>query len=151
MGLHQDARRALNRLHDRSYPSIGCAPYTRAVWPGGEHVRFGRFLPGRRSQPSGAGVPGLVRGVIAFMNTSTTRLAVFLVFPALLPGCGGGGGGDALSFRWTMEVPAGSRAWVNSDSRNRPVHQGSSGPRCLRQRGLEEVNANVELKRLLPA
>ncbi len=31
-----------NRLHDRSYPSIGCAPCTRAVEPG-EDVRAGRW------------------------------------------------------------------------------------------------------------
>lgn len=31
-----------NRLHDKNYPSIGCAPCTRAVAPG-EHVRSGRW------------------------------------------------------------------------------------------------------------
>ena len=31
-----------NRLHDKGYPSIGCAPCTRAVAPG-EHVRSGRW------------------------------------------------------------------------------------------------------------
>jgi phosphoadenosine phosphosulfate reductase len=31
-----------NALHDRRYPSIGCAPCTRAVQPG-EHVRSGRW------------------------------------------------------------------------------------------------------------
>lgn len=31
-----------NRLHDRGYPSIGCAPCTRAVKPG-EHARSGRW------------------------------------------------------------------------------------------------------------
>lgn len=31
-----------NRLHDKGYPSIGCAPCTRAVAPG-EHVRAGRW------------------------------------------------------------------------------------------------------------
>jgi len=31
-----------NRLHDEGYPSIGCAPCTRAVAPG-EHVRSGRW------------------------------------------------------------------------------------------------------------
>ena len=31
-----------NELHDRSYPSIGCAPCTRAVEPG-EHRRAGRW------------------------------------------------------------------------------------------------------------
>ena len=31
-----------NRLHDRGYPSIGCAPCTRAVAPGGD-IRSGRW------------------------------------------------------------------------------------------------------------
>src|SRR4029450_3040782 len=31
-----------NRLHDQSYPSIGCAPCTRAVKPG-ENLRAGRW------------------------------------------------------------------------------------------------------------
>jgi phosphoadenosine phosphosulfate reductase len=31
-----------NRLHDQGYPSIGCAPCTRAVTPG-EHLRAGRW------------------------------------------------------------------------------------------------------------
>ena len=31
-----------NRLHDKGYPSIGCAPCSRAVTPG-EHVRSGRW------------------------------------------------------------------------------------------------------------
>ena len=31
-----------NKLHDKGYPSIGCAPCTRAVAPG-EHVRSGRW------------------------------------------------------------------------------------------------------------
>ncbi len=31
-----------NRLHDKGFPSIGCAPCTRAVAPG-EHVRSGRW------------------------------------------------------------------------------------------------------------
>lgn len=31
-----------NKLHDRNYPSIGCAPCTRAVAPG-EHPRAGRW------------------------------------------------------------------------------------------------------------
>ena len=31
-----------NKLHDQGYPSIGCAPCTRAVAPG-EHVRAGRW------------------------------------------------------------------------------------------------------------
>ncbi|HEY6897750.1 MAG TPA: phosphoadenylyl-sulfate reductase [Rhodocyclaceae bacterium] len=31
-----------NKLHDKGYPSIGCAPCTRAVQPG-EHVRAGRW------------------------------------------------------------------------------------------------------------
>ena len=31
-----------NALHDRGYPSIGCAPCTRAVQPG-EDVRAGRW------------------------------------------------------------------------------------------------------------
>jgi phosphoadenosine phosphosulfate reductase len=31
-----------NRLHDRGYPSIGCAPCTRPVKPG-EHIRAGRW------------------------------------------------------------------------------------------------------------
>ncbi|CAG4885025.1 Thioredoxin-dependent 5'-adenylylsulfate reductase [Georgfuchsia toluolica] len=31
-----------SRLHDKGYPSIGCAPCTRAVAPG-EHVRSGRW------------------------------------------------------------------------------------------------------------
>jgi phosphoadenosine phosphosulfate reductase len=31
-----------NRLHDKGYPSIGCAPCSRAVAPG-EHVRSGRW------------------------------------------------------------------------------------------------------------
>ncbi len=31
-----------NRLHDEGYPSIGCAPCTRAVAPG-EHLRSGRW------------------------------------------------------------------------------------------------------------
>jgi len=31
-----------NRLHDRNYPSIGCAPCTRAIQPG-EDVRAGRW------------------------------------------------------------------------------------------------------------
>jgi phosphoadenosine phosphosulfate reductase len=31
-----------NALHDRGYPSIGCAPCTRAVQPG-EHERAGRW------------------------------------------------------------------------------------------------------------
>ncbi|HQR04320.1 MAG: phosphoadenylyl-sulfate reductase [Proteobacteria bacterium] len=31
-----------NRLHDKGYPSIGCAPCTRAVQPG-EHLRAGRW------------------------------------------------------------------------------------------------------------
>lgn len=31
-----------NRLHEKNYPSIGCAPCTRAVAPG-EHVRSGRW------------------------------------------------------------------------------------------------------------
>jgi phosphoadenosine phosphosulfate reductase len=33
---------AYNALHDRGYPSIGCAPCTRAVQPG-EHERAGRW------------------------------------------------------------------------------------------------------------
>jgi phosphoadenosine phosphosulfate reductase len=31
-----------NKLHDKGYPSIGCAPCTRSVQPG-EHVRAGRW------------------------------------------------------------------------------------------------------------
>jgi phosphoadenosine phosphosulfate reductase len=31
-----------NALHDRGYPSIGCAPCTRAIKPG-EHPRAGRW------------------------------------------------------------------------------------------------------------
>ena len=31
-----------NKLHDKGYPSIGCAPCTRAIAPG-EHVRAGRW------------------------------------------------------------------------------------------------------------
>jgi phosphoadenosine phosphosulfate reductase len=31
-----------NRLHDRGYPSIGCAPCTRAIEPG-EDIRAGRW------------------------------------------------------------------------------------------------------------
>lgn len=31
-----------NKLHDKGYPSIGCAPCTRAIQPG-EHVRAGRW------------------------------------------------------------------------------------------------------------
>lgn len=31
-----------NKLHDKGYPSIGCAPCTRAVKPG-EHIRAGRW------------------------------------------------------------------------------------------------------------
>jgi len=31
-----------NKLHDRGYPSIGCAPCTRAVRPG-EPLRAGRW------------------------------------------------------------------------------------------------------------
>ena len=31
-----------NKLHDRFYPSIGCAPCTRAVTPG-EDIRSGRW------------------------------------------------------------------------------------------------------------
>jgi phosphoadenosine phosphosulfate reductase len=31
-----------NRLHDQGYPSIGCAPCTRAVEPG-DHIRAGRW------------------------------------------------------------------------------------------------------------
>jgi phosphoadenosine phosphosulfate reductase len=31
-----------NALHDRNYPSIGCAPCTRAIQPG-EDVRAGRW------------------------------------------------------------------------------------------------------------
>jgi phosphoadenosine phosphosulfate reductase len=31
-----------NALHDRGYPSIGCAPCTRAIQPG-EDVRAGRW------------------------------------------------------------------------------------------------------------
>ena len=33
---------ALLALHDRNYPSIGCAPCTRAIQPG-EDVRAGRW------------------------------------------------------------------------------------------------------------
>ncbi|MGQ9629099.1 MAG: phosphoadenylyl-sulfate reductase [bacterium] len=39
-----------NSLHDRGYPSIGCAPCTRAIEPG-EHIRAGRWwweLPEQR-------------------------------------------------------------------------------------------------------
>jgi phosphoadenosine phosphosulfate reductase len=42
VGLHQGQRRTLQRLHDRGYPSIGCAPCTRAVQPG-EDIRAGRW------------------------------------------------------------------------------------------------------------
>ena len=38
----QTNRLPVNRLHERGYPSIGCAPCTRAVAPG-EHPRAGRW------------------------------------------------------------------------------------------------------------
>jgi phosphoadenosine phosphosulfate reductase len=38
----RDNRVPYNTLHDRGYPSIGCAPCTRAVNPG-EHARAGRW------------------------------------------------------------------------------------------------------------
>ncbi|GIX22131.1 MAG: phosphoadenosine phosphosulfate reductase [Gammaproteobacteria bacterium] len=55
-----------NVLHDRFYPSIGCAPCTRAITPG-EDIRAGRWWwenpetkecglhPGRRGAPGAAG------------------------------------------------------------------------------------------------
>jgi phosphoadenosine phosphosulfate reductase len=42
LGLHQAQRGSLQRLHDKFYPSIGCAPCTRPITPG-EDVRAGRW------------------------------------------------------------------------------------------------------------
>jgi hypothetical protein len=42
VGIHPRQQRALQRLHDRGYPSIGCEPCTRAIQPG-EDVRAGRW------------------------------------------------------------------------------------------------------------
>ena len=56
-----------NALHDRGYPSIGCAPCTRAIEPG-EDVRAGRWWWERDGNrecglhvPSGAVAAGVVR------------------------------------------------------------------------------------------
>ena len=38
----RDRKLPYNRLHDMGYPSIGCAPCTRAVLPG-EDLRAGRW------------------------------------------------------------------------------------------------------------
>ena len=38
----RDRSLPVNALHDRGYPSIGCAPCTRAIGPG-EDVRAGRW------------------------------------------------------------------------------------------------------------
>jgi phosphoadenosine phosphosulfate reductase len=38
----EERRVPIHPLHDRGYPSIGCAPCTRAVAPG-EHPRAGRW------------------------------------------------------------------------------------------------------------
>jgi phosphoadenosine phosphosulfate reductase len=42
VGLCEKKRIPVNRLHKLGYPSIGCAPCTRAIKPG-EHPRAGRW------------------------------------------------------------------------------------------------------------
>ena len=48
-----------NKLHDRGYPSIGCAPCTMAVKPG-EYIRAGRWWWRRRNIRNAGSITGSV-------------------------------------------------------------------------------------------
>ena len=53
-----------NKLHDRGYPSVGCAPCTRAVKPG-EHPRAGRWWWERDGQRKECGLHKIPVKVVA--------------------------------------------------------------------------------------
>jgi len=52
-----------NKLHDRGYPSVGCAPCTRAVKPG-EHPRAGRWWWERDGERKECGLHGIAVKVV---------------------------------------------------------------------------------------